>query len=363
MQVRERSTGVRGVCVVMAGGRGTRFWPLSRTRRPKQLLPLSSDQTLLRETCERVLPLVGSDRILVITSGDLAPACRAELPEIPPERIIAEPVGRNTAPCAVLGVGLARQIAGDEPVALLPADHYIPEPEIFRQQLARAFAEAEGSGSVVTFGISPTHAETGYGYLEVATAAEGDLLPGAAFVEKPNRERAGRYLNSGRHLWNSGIFVWDPAGFAGAVETHVPEIYRRIVPAVAAFGTTDFATALETAYADCPAESIDYAVMEKITDFRVIRAAFHWSDLGSWAAWGELAGDAGDGNQGRGALYSVKSNGNVIHVTDKAVALVGVQDLVVVDTPDALLVCSRAESERIRDLIVQLEESGRQDLL
>lgn len=354
----------RGFCVIMAGGRGTRFWPLSRTGRPKQLLPLVGRQSLLRETFERVAPLVGADRVLVITSGDLAAPIAAQLPELPSERIIAEPAGRNTAPCAVLGAGVAARIAAGAPLALLPADHAIPDADLFREQLATAFARAVTLRGVVTFGIPPTRPETGYGYLEIGAAVDGrDLYAGVAFVEKPDRERAGAYLAGGRHLWNSGIFVWDAGAFADATARLVPEMVACLAPAVAAHGAAGFAAALAAAYARCPAQSIDYAVMEKVPRFDVIRARFGWSDLGSWSAWGELAPELAECNRGLADLISIDSCGNVIHVREKLVALIGVEDLVVVETDDALLICRAAADQRVKEVIDRLEQDGRRDLL
>lgn len=354
-----------GFCVIMAGGRGTRFWPLSRTSRPKQLLPLASPVSLLRETFDRVVPLVGPERVLVITSGDLAATCIEQLPELPPAHVVAEPVGRNTAPCAVLGLGLAARLVGDDPVALLPADHAIPDGEIFRQQLAAAFERAGVSGGVVTIGIPPTRPETGYGYLETgdAVADLNDVQTGVAFVEKPDQARAEAYLAGGRHVWNSGIFVWDAAAFRRATAEFLPEVVARLQPAIAAHGTAGFAAALATAYADCPADSIDYAVMERLPSFEVIRARFRWSDLGSWSAWGELAPELGDDNRGSADLIAIDSHRNVVHTGSKLVALVGVDDLVVVDTGDALLVCRASDDQRVKDLISRLEADGRQELL
>ncbi len=355
----------QGFCVIMAGGRGTRFWPLSRTGRPKQLLPLASPVSLLRDTYDRVAPLVGAERVLVITSGDLASACADQLPELPSGNVIAEPVGRNTAPCAVLGMGLAARLAGDVPVALLPADHAVPDGDIFRDQLELAFARAVDSRGVVTIGIPPTRPETGYGYLETGAdvpGAEG-IQAGVAFVEKPDRTTAESYLTGGQHVWNSGIFVWDAGAFTEAAGQHLADVVERLAPAVAAHGSADFAAALATAYADCPADSIDYAVMEKLSAFEVIRARFGWSDLGSWSAWGELAAELGDGNRGSADLISIDSRDNVVHVGDKLVALIGVEGLVVVDTGDALLVCRSRDDQRVKDVINRLENDGRQELL
>jgi mannose-1-phosphate guanylyltransferase len=347
----------------MAGGRGTRFWPLSRTDHPKQLLALASGRSLLRDTYDRVEPLVGADRILVVTSGNLAAATRAELPDLPADNVITEPMGRNTAPCAVLGMGLAGRIDPAAPVALLPADHFIPDDEIFRTQLAAAFTLAAERETVVTLGIPPTKPETGFGYLEVSSTGEKEApAEGLAFHEKPDPATAEEYVRSGRHFWNSGIFIWNARRFSVAADAFLPEVVALMAPAVASHGTEAFGPALEDAYRDCPADSIDFAVMEKLTDFTVLAANFRWSDLGSWDAWGELAPVLEGENRGRGPLVAVDSSENILHAPDRLVALVGVRDLVVVDTPDALLVCHKSQAQRIKEIIARLEEKGRTDL-
>ncbi len=348
----------------MAGGRGTRFWPLSRTDRPKQLLALASGKSLLRDTFDRVEPLVGADRILVVTSGSLADATRNELPELPSDHIITEPRGRNTAPCAVLGMGLAGRLDPLAPVALLPADHFIPDDEVFRTQLSDAFALAVDTETVVTLGIPPTRPETGYGYLETAGPDDSRTSDrGLAFHEKPDPATAEKYVRSGKHYWNSGIFIWNPARFVAAATMYLPEVVDLMTGPVQSFGTKAFLPALEDAYRDCPSDSIDFAIMEKLADFLVLPATFRWSDLGSWDAWGELAPSLPEGNRGRGDLLAVESSDNILLATDRLVALVGVRDLIVVDTPDALLVCSKAEAQKIKQIISRLEDQGRSDLL
>lgn len=358
------SSNSRGICVIMAGGRGTRFWPLSRTARPKQLQALATGSSLLRDTFERIEPLVGADRVLVITSGSLAEPTRAELPELPDENVICEPVGRNTAPCAVLGLGVASRIDPEAPVALLPADHFIPDDEAFRAQLATAFALARSQPIVVTIGIVPDRPETGYGYI-LTGDPEADTVAraGLSFVEKPNLARAEEYVRSGRHFWNSGMFVWNPAHFSAMAQEHLPEVCRLMADPVAQFGTSAFAAALDTAYENCPSESVDVAVMEKLPGFAVLQAAFRWSDLGSWDAWGDLAPELEKGNHGQADLLSIASVGNIIRSDKKFVALLGVDDLIVVDTPDALLVAAKSEAQRIKEIIVQLENDGREELL
>ena len=354
---------VRGICVIMAGGRGTRFWPLSRGVRPKQLLPLVSGGSLLRDTFERVAPLVGADRVLVVTAGDLAAAIRAELPEVPGAHVITEPVGRNTAPCAVLGMGLARRLDPDAPVALLPADHHIPDADTFRAQLAGAFALVDAQPAVATFGVPPTRPHTGYGYLEVAPGDAGAVREGLAFVEKPGLDVARDYVASGRHFWNSGIFVWNAGWFGAMADRYLADVRRLLSAPIDTFGTGAFTEALVAAYSDCPSDSIDRAIMEKLPGFKVIPAAFRWSDLGDWEAWGELAGALPGGNRGQGDLLALDSRGNVVRGEGRLVALVGVDDLVVVDTPGALLICRRGQTERLREVIAELEKDGRRDLL
>jgi len=346
----------------MAGGRGTRFWPLSRCDRPKHLQPLASGRTLLRETYDRVAALVGSQRVLVVTNESQAAATRTELPELPDSHVIIEPIGRNTAPCAVLGLGVAGRLAPGAPVALLPADHFIPDEDQFRSQLATAFALAAGAPTVVTIGIPPDRPETGYGYLETE-AGDGPTRQGLKFVEKPDRETAESYVRGGRHFWNSGIFVWNSAHFEAMAAAHLPEMVALMAPAVQAFGTEGFTTALEVAYRDCPAESIDVAVMEKLPGFMVLPASFRWSDLGSWDAWGDLAPKLTGTNRGQADLLALDSSNNVVRVADRLVALVGVHDMIVVDTADALLVCRKSDAQKIKDIIKNLEERGRHDLL
>jgi mannose-1-phosphate guanylyltransferase len=354
----------QGICVIMAGGRGTRFWPLSRTDSPKQLQALGSGQSLLRETFDRVAPLVGAQRVLVVTSGSLTVPTREALPELPAENVITEPVGRNTAPCAVLGAGVAGRIDPLAPVALLPADHFIPDDDRFRQQLQAAFEEAAARKTVVTIGIPATRPETGYGYLRVAASdADRKVRQGQAFVEKPDLATAESYVRDGNYFWNSGIFIWNPHWFAEMAGKFVPEVCRLLGPVVESFGTEGFATALDSAYRDCPADSIDFAVMEKLPGFSVLAADFRWSDLGSWDAWGELAPELPGSNRGKADLLAIDSSDNILRVSDRLVALVGVNNLIVVDTPDALLVCRKEDAQRIKDIITRLEDKGRQDLL
>jgi mannose-1-phosphate guanylyltransferase len=330
------------------------------------LLALASGNSLLRDTFDRVEPLVGADRILVVTSGSLAEATRNELPELSPGNVITEPIGRNTAPCAVLGMGLAGRIDPAAPVALLPADHFIPDDDVFRDQLAAAFSLAAESETVVTLGIPPTRPETGYGYLESdgrGPAKRGGPVNGVAFHEKPDPVTAESYVRSGNHFWNAGIFIWNPAWFTSAAQAYLSPVVDLMEEPVKSFGTEGFSAALEDAYRDCPADSIDFAVMEKLKNFLVLPAAFRWSDLGSWDAWGDLAPSLPDENRGRGDILAIDSTGNIVSSAEKLVALIGVRDLIVVETPDATLVCAKKDAQKIKEIIARLETEGRSDLL
>lgn len=354
---------IPGCCVIMAGGRGTRFWPLSRKSQPKQFLALSGGRSLVRETFDRIEPVVGSGRILVITSADLADTARGELPELAADHVIGEPVGCNTAPCAALGGALAERIAPGEPVVFLPADHFIPDEVAFQQQLGECLQYAAGQETVVTLGIRPTRPETGYGYIATGPDTEEGIHPGLTFVEKPDLPTAEKYLQGGRHLWNSGIFIWNVRYFQDMFGRFIPDVVERMAVPAREFGTSGFSAALEDAYRGCPADSLDFAVMEKLPGFSVLAARFGWSDLGSWDVWGELAPDLTGTNRGLADLLAVDSRDNVVFTEDKLVALVGVDDLIVVDTPDALLVCRKDQAQRIKEVIEEIENCGRTDLL
>jgi mannose-1-phosphate guanylyltransferase len=282
--------------LVLAGGSGTRFWPASRRSRPKQLLPLEGERSLLRATVERLAPLVPAERVWLSTTEELAPAVAAELPEVQPERILTEPCGRNTAPA--IGWALARLPEGvrQGAVAILPADHRIGDEEGFRAALGVALAAAERDDARVTLGVVPTYAETGFGYLEL-----GDALPEAPglrrvarFREKPDRESAERFVASGRFLWNAGMFVFRGASLLADLRRHAPEL---------AAGLVALGAAPESArelYAALPAISIDYAVMEKLDALVTLPLACGWNDLGSWQALHDLLPADGEGIGGGG---------------------------------------------------------------
>lgn len=346
--------------VVLAGGRGERFWPLSRRARPKQLLPLLSERPMIADTIGRLGGLARTEDTFVLTARDLAEAVREAVPAVPPHHVVGEPVGRNTAPAVALAAWWLRDAGEDAVAVILPSDHRIQPAEAFRAELEAAGRIALERRAIVTFGIPPSRAETGYGYIESGAAVE----PGsrfhavAAFREKPDRATAERYASDGRHLWNAGIFVFPPAVMLEEIRAHAPEIARALGDGPARPGDWD-AAALERYYAAVPSISIDFAVMERSKRALVARAGFAWDDVGSWAALGEDPADA-NGNVARGRALLEDCRGVIAFGEGGLIAAVGVSDLVIVRTGDVTLVCPRDRAQDVRAIVARLE--GEDDL-
>jgi mannose-1-phosphate guanylyltransferase len=347
--------------LILAGGSGTRFWPLSRRRRPKQLLALDGEDSLLRATVLRLAPVVEARSIWVCTTRDLAGAVRRELPEVPPEQILIEPEGRNTAPAIGWSVRSMPAAVRAGVVAVLPADHRVGEPERFRDTLAGAARVVAARDEVMTLGVTPRWAETGYGYLELEEGeqlAEGDCVRRVRrFLEKPSPEDAARFAGSGRHLWNAGIFLFRGDRLLELLARHEPELARGLEEIAAA------PERLAEVYPRLPARSIDYAVMEKLDSLATLPLDCGWSDLGSWEALAEVLPADALGNTGRGDCLAVDATGNLLFSDAGTVAVLGVEGLVVVRTGDAVLVMPRHRSQEVRRLVRELGDRGREELL
>jgi len=341
--------------VVMAGGSGTRFWPRSRHRAPKQLLPIVGTRTMLQETVARVSPPIDRSRVLVVTGQVHARAVRAQLPELPTSALLVEPRGRNTAPAIALA---ALHIAREHPdavMAVLPADHAIADRGVFRADLSAALDVAERTGALVTFGIQPTHPETGYGYIRPGARLDGAARARAfrvrAFIEKPNAARARALIARGGVFWNSGIFAWRARSILDALRTHVPDVLAPLEAAV----TSGSRHALRAAYGRLPSISIDTGVLERANHVAVLRARFAWSDVGSWAAVEPIWRNGTDRhNAVRGRALAIDSRGCVVDSPQRLIALLGVEDLVVVDTRDAVLVCRKQRAQDVRMVVDEL---------
>ncbi len=341
--------------VLLAGGRGTRFWPLSRKRRPKQLLPLLSERSLLRETWERVAPLGRDERSWVITAADLVADCRRELPELKAARVLGEPVGRNTAPALALAAALAKKEDRRAVLAVFPSDHHIGDLRAFRALSRRALRCARDENALVTLGVRPTEPETGYGYIEIAAPARGDeAVPVKAFVEKPDLARARRYLKSGRHLWNSGMFFLSVDALSKAFAEFAPEIWEPMLELARLHGGRRFAEAFERIYSDLPSASFDRCIMERVQGVKVLPAEVGWSDVGNWTTLESLL-DENEGNRVNGQVLTLDARNNIVMDEEGLTALLGVENLIIVRSGGALLVCSRDRVQSIRELVALLE--------
>lgn len=355
--------------VIMAGGAGTRFWPLSRRERPKQLLALAEPgRTLLASTVSRVAPIIPIERVLVVTGTHLAEATREAVPTLPAENVLAEPVARNTAPCVAWAALHALRRDPDAVLAVLAADHFVRDIDGYLEVVRRAI-EAAASGALVTVGIQPTRPETGYGYLELPSGNDEDDTEDddtgssrvVRFVEKPDLMRAAEFVSSGHFLWNSGQFFFRADAILAAIEAHLPALAESLSAVRTASSREEEDAIVARAYEDAPSISIDHGVMERAEDVRVIPGSFGWSDVGSWTTAWELAPHDAAGNAGE-ALF-VDTRGTFVSAPPgKLVALVGVEDFVVVDTEDALLVMPRERAQDVR-LVVEALRAKRPDAL
>lgn len=344
--------------LILAGGSGTRFWPLSRKHRPKQLVALEGDRTLLRDTVERLQPLIPPESVWICTTRALAGEVRREVPEVPAAQILLEPQGRNTAPAIGWSVRSMPEAARRGVVAVLPADHRFGDPAAFRDVLARAAAAVEREDAVMTLGVTPRRAETGYGYLELEPEAGPDGLRRVRrFVEKPTAEKAEELVRSGRYLWNAGIFLFRGTTLLRLLERLQPELARGLEEIAVAPGR------LDELYARLPSDSIDYAVMEKLEGISTLPLGGGWSDLGSWEALDEVLPHDEQGNAGRGDTLAIESEGNLLFSDAGTIAVLGVRDLVVVRTGDAVLVMPKERSQEVRKIVAALTARGREDLL
>lgn len=365
--------------VIMAGGSGERFWPASRTHKPKQLLPLGTNgTTMLEEAIERIAPLIPVERILLITSAVLRDPILEAVPSLPTENVIAEPCKRNTAPCLALATAeiLTREANGSALMAVLTADHFIGNAEQFRQDVTVALQQAYEHGSLVTLGIAPTRPETGYGYIEVeqANPTPGKPVTVRAFCEKPTLDTAMTYIHDGKHLWNSGMFFWRADVLQQVMIEHLPEVGKAIQPlshALRNVRTTgapalQAATELRDLFAALPDISIDYGVMERATNVHVVPARFVWDDVGSWDAMKRLGQENDLGTVSFGEVLDLESR-NCVLVNNSAeghiLGVLDVEDLIVVTTSDATMVCSRHRAQDVKKLVAALRHTGRGKVL
>jgi mannose-1-phosphate guanylyltransferase len=346
---------------ILAGGEGTRLWPLSRSSRPKQLLQLGGERTLIQQTADRLRPLVEAEQILIVTERSHAADLRAQLPELPDSSIVVEPTRRGTAAALLLAALHVNARAPGATWASVHSDAFITDDDEFRRTLAAAVEAAADGEHLVTTGIEPRFPATGYGYIqqgeELRRVQGFSLRRVVRFVEKPNLETARSYLRSGDYLWNPGVFVWKNTTLLEAFKEHQPQIYATLSSAPL--------ERIDEVYPEARRESIDVGIMEPARNVATIPARFGWSDIGSWAELWELLqrDEAGNVALGGGRVLTAESQRNLVYANGRAVALVGVEDLVVIETDDAVFVCPRERAQDVRLIVRQLQSEGGSELL
>ena len=356
---------MKKTALIMAGGRGERFWPKSRKSLPKQFLSLTDDgKTMIQLTVERILPLVKMEDIYISTNRDYKELVRQQLPEIPEENILCEPVGRNTAPCIGLGAVHMRKKYEDAVMYVLPSDHLIKYTSIFLSTLTDAGEVAEQGENLVTLGIMPDCPETGYGYIKFLP----DQMLGRAFevdrfVEKPDLETAKEYVASEQYLWNSGMFIWKVSTILKNLETYLPETYQGLNRIADAIGTEEEELVLEKEFSAFQSESIDYGIMEKAKNIYILSGSFGWDDVGSWLAVGRIKKSNEFGNVINGNAVTVDTKNCIIQGGKKLIATVGIEDIIVVDTEDALLICEKDSAGNIKKVLENLKICNRTEYL
>lgn len=354
--------------LIMAGGGGTRLWPLSRKGRPKQSLPLVDDESMFATSVRRLVPLFGIERIFVVTGASMVADMRADVPELPAENFIVEPFGQDSGPAAALGTTHILAQDPDAVIAVLTADHHIADADGFLQALRAAYRTAT-RGYIVTLGISPSFPSTGFGYIErgdfIDTVEALKVYRSLRFTEKPDQETAIQFLTSGRFSWNSGMFIWKARQAMREFERQHPAMSKLFDQVAQVYGTPDYRPTIERVWPDMKRLSVDYAIMEGAEQVAVIPVDIGWSDIGSWAALYEVLAPEDGANVSRGANgqhLPLDTTGSLI-ISNRMVVTIGIENMVVVDTDDVLLICHRDRSQDVRTIVHQLRESGPQDVL
>jgi len=342
--------------VIMAGGVGARFWPRSREKSPKQLLEIGGQGTMIQNSVKRLSGFISQDRMLVVTNRLQKTLVSKQLPGIPPENILVEPVGRNTAPCIGLAALHVRKRDPSAVMVVLPADHLIVDSAEFLRVLNLAVEVARESGGLLTIGIRATHPETGYGYIQYTEQEKGNpyasrgIFRVKTFAEKPNLQTAERFLASGDFLWNSGMFVWRVESILREMERSLPDLHRELGKIGETIDSPSYGNTLETVYGMIRGISIDYGVMEKAEQVYVIPGQFGWNDIGSWDEVYRISGKDDNGNTITGKVVQTGTTNSLVYTENRLIATVGVDGLIIIDTGDAILVCKRGKSQDVKEI-------------
>ncbi len=349
--------------VIMAGGVGSRFWPSSREKTPKQLLNMFGENSLIKDTVTRLKGVVKNENIYVVTNNVQKPEIVKHLPFIPEMNIVAEPFGRNTAACIGLSTIIINDKSEDAVIVTLPADHLITDVEKFRETILTAAEYAYKNDSLVTIGISPTRPETGYGYIQIDKPVDENVFKVKTFAEKPNYETAVLFLKSGDFYWNSGMFIWKASTILNEFKKFMPELYEGLEEIQTRIGAKDFYEKVAHIYGLLKNISIDYGVMEKTSKAYIIKGEFDWSDVGSWEAVYELSIKDRAGNCVVGDSYLINTENSYVDSQNKFTAVIGASRLIIIDTKDALLICDRDRAQEVKLVVDYLKLNKRNELL
>ena len=349
--------------VIMAGGKGERFWPKSRNDKPKQFLSLTQDkETMIQKTVKRLLPIVEKEDIYIVTNASYMHLVKEQLPDIPKENILSEPFARNTAPCIAYAAAVINKKYDDAVMLVLPSDHLIKYEDIYISTLKKAVKAAKDNKNLITIGITPSYPETGYGYINFGEE-KGDVFEVKKFVEKPDLKTAKSYLSSGKYLWNSGMFVWKISSIMKNFQEFMPETYNGALRIGESFGTENFQSVLENEFQNFRSESIDFGIMEKADDIYTIPGSFGWDDVGSWLAIERINETDEFKNFTEGDVLMYDTKRTTVCGGKRLIATEGARDIIIVDTDDVLLVCSKNETQDVKQIIAQLKEKNRNNLV
>lgn len=355
---------MKKTALIMAGGKGERFWPKSRKTLPKQFLSLTGDgKTMMQLTVERILPLVDYDGIFIATNKDYKHLVMEQLPQIPEENILCEPIGRNTAPCIGLGAAYIQKKFGDAVMFVLPSDHLIKYVTMFRENLEDAAEIAEQGENLVTIGITPTYPETGYGYIKINDKKLYRGYGVERFVEKPSLETAKEYIASEKYLWNGGIFIWKASTILNNMKQHMAETYEGLMRIQNSIGTEEEEEVLRKEFEQFKSESVDYGVMEHAENIYLIMSTFDWDDVGSWLAVERIQHGDEFGNVINGSAVTYDTKNTIIQGENKLIATVGIENLIIVDTEDAILICEKNSAGDIKKITESLRICNKTEYL
>jgi len=347
--------------VIMAGGKGERFWPKSRIKMPKQFLKLYGDKTMIQQTADRLKRLMPIENIFVVTNIDYAGLISDQIPELPTENILIEPMGKNTAACIGLAAIHTERLDTDSIMVVVPSDHVIKDEETYLGVLKAAIEKAKAGNNLVTIGIKPQHPETGYGYINFKKITNeifhnNPVHKVERFVEKPDYDTAVKYVESGDYLWNSGMFIWKTSTILNAIKEYMPQLYSALNVIREHFDSDEIEKILYEEYSKLESISIDYGIMEKAKNVYVVPGDFGWDDVGSWTSIERLYEKDENDNVIKGNVVSVDTKKCIITGSDKLIATLGIEDVIIVDTEDALLICSKDKAQNVKEVLNELRE-------